>query len=328
MINVDDRLLDQINEKELYLLMRIAQHILKNPEKKQCFPGKNRLRKLTGYGRDKLNQTIKSLNDKGIIDKEQRKSKKGEFLTNLYTVKTQYIQIYVTQKLDLTFASSDEDHENVNPYTENQYTDKPYTDYPCTENPCTDYPATENQYTNVIKNHEGIKNHEDIKKEGNAFPSDFNEILNTENQERQEKEKSCAQKEKVSLAFIEEISEYFGIRKESITNKKRIKEKLIELSNRTNYEDWENGFEFFKHQYQAYRIYQFNTGVFKKSWKSFVLNDGYEEQDWQKNLKEYQAHKNAEAKKQNFLADLPKPTMADHVGQQQDVKFRKKKRVA
>lgn len=145
MINLDRRILDKVNENELYLLCHIAKYINK---RNWCFPARETLRKSTGYGRDKLDRVLKSLCEKGILKKAQRRLKNHKFSTNKYTVTTSYIGVFVS------IEGTKEDE----PLTENQYTE-PLTGFPVTEKP-----VTENQYTYIKYCKDLLKHCKDILK--------------------------------------------------------------------------------------------------------------------------------------------------------------------
>lgn len=101
MLNIDETLLDKLSANECIVLLRIASRMNKE---RQCFPNQNTLRKETGLSRSVLIRTLRSLCDKDIIEKEQRRAKKGEkvaFSSNIYTVKTHLINKYAGEKVDI-----------------------------------------------------------------------------------------------------------------------------------------------------------------------------------------------------------------------------------
>lgn len=104
MINIDTRLLPKINESELWLLMMIAKRF---DVSKSSFPSNDTLIKETGWGRDKLKKTKDSLIYKGILNVSDRYDKNGKQTSNLYTVNTEYISVFV--KLN------NRGHENKHP---------------------------------------------------------------------------------------------------------------------------------------------------------------------------------------------------------------------
>lgn len=90
MINIDTRLIPQINEKELWLLIQIVRRI--NLER-FCWPSNSRLLEDTGWHIEKLQSVKKSLVKKGIIEIELRGDK-----SNIYKIKTEYLGVFVTAK--------------------------------------------------------------------------------------------------------------------------------------------------------------------------------------------------------------------------------------
>lgn len=135
MININERILAAVTGDELITLCHIAKRINR---KSAAFPSIETLRNETGFGREKMEKIIRSLCKKGIMRKEQRKADKGKFSSNLYTITTKDISIFV---------SIDGAQVEEKPYTEKQATDEPYTenptpDFPATVEPCTVNPAT------------------------------------------------------------------------------------------------------------------------------------------------------------------------------------------
>lgn len=92
MINIDTRLLPDINEKELWLLVMIAKRF---DAKMSSYPSNQTLMKDTGWGVDKLRAVKLSLHKKGILNVEDRFDKKGKQTSNLYSVDTQYLSVFV-----------------------------------------------------------------------------------------------------------------------------------------------------------------------------------------------------------------------------------------
>ena len=85
MINVDDRLLGKVSDKEMYLLLVLATFFGKT-FKQSAYPSNNTLMKMTGWKIDKLRIVKNSLIQKGIIVIEERFN--GRQQSNIYHIKT------------------------------------------------------------------------------------------------------------------------------------------------------------------------------------------------------------------------------------------------
>ncbi len=107
MINIDTRILPIINESELWLLVAIAKRF---DVRKSSFPSNETLLSETGWGKDKLRATKDSLCAKGILEVRDRFDKNGKQTSNLYTVKTEYLSVFVNL--------SNKESENQTPYVE------------------------------------------------------------------------------------------------------------------------------------------------------------------------------------------------------------------
>jgi hypothetical protein len=86
MINVDDRLLDNLNDKETYLLLILATYFGET-YKSSAFPSNKTLMKRTKWSLDKLRAVKNSLIEKDVIEIEERFDK-GRQTTNMYHIKT------------------------------------------------------------------------------------------------------------------------------------------------------------------------------------------------------------------------------------------------
>jgi uncharacterized phage protein (TIGR02220 family) len=95
MINIDTRLLDLVDERELWLLMKIAAYL--NADR-LCWPSNKSLIKSTGWSENKMAAVKKSLIEKGILVCEKRYREDGSMTSNLYRVTTEYIGIFMPIK--------------------------------------------------------------------------------------------------------------------------------------------------------------------------------------------------------------------------------------
>lgn len=91
MINVDDRLLELVNDKEYWLLTKIAKRIGSNSD---AWPSLSTLSGDTGYSKPTVIKVINSLIEKGLISKESRKRRDGSNTSNIYRILTRYIYPY------------------------------------------------------------------------------------------------------------------------------------------------------------------------------------------------------------------------------------------
>lgn len=92
-INIHSELAEMLNEKELYLLI----HIIKRAGVKgAAWPSRETLMKETGWGsKHTLDNNLKSLIDKGIIEKTARYRADGGQTSNNYRVMTDKVGVYV-----------------------------------------------------------------------------------------------------------------------------------------------------------------------------------------------------------------------------------------
>jgi hypothetical protein len=92
MLNVDDRILEKLDEKELWLLMHIVKRLNVDGT---CWPSNETLLVDTRW-RDirTLRRVRKSLLEKGIIKQDNRYKETGEQTSNSYKVLTTLIGVY------------------------------------------------------------------------------------------------------------------------------------------------------------------------------------------------------------------------------------------
>lgn len=123
MLNIHGELLDLmpsvISPDELVILMCIAKRI---NAKGQSYPGRVTLMRDTGYGKTKVSSITTSLEQKGLIKKEQR-YKNGRLSSNLYTINTTGIGVYIPAfGITLESDESDNKEENDDEIAENTVT--------------------------------------------------------------------------------------------------------------------------------------------------------------------------------------------------------------
>lgn len=92
MINIDDRLLENVDQSELFLLCHIVKRLNRGMF---CFPANKTLLKDTGWALQKLQQVKRRLVEMGYLSIETRFSKEDRQTTNIYKVKTSLIGAYV-----------------------------------------------------------------------------------------------------------------------------------------------------------------------------------------------------------------------------------------
>ncbi len=95
MINIDTRLLSQINPDELYLVCHIVNYMNQN---KMCFPSNAKLSKDSTFSQSKILRIKNSLVDKKIMTVTHRFRADGSQTSNLYKLQTEYIGVYVSAK--------------------------------------------------------------------------------------------------------------------------------------------------------------------------------------------------------------------------------------
>jgi len=124
MINIDTRLLSQINPDELYLVCHIVNYMNQN---KMCFPSNAKLTKDSTFSQSKILRVKNSLVDKKIMTVTRRYRADGSQTSNLYKLQTEYIGVFVSAKnmsdLDTTPFTDEEGevftHEEGTPSTMN-----------------------------------------------------------------------------------------------------------------------------------------------------------------------------------------------------------------
>jgi hypothetical protein len=124
MINIDTRLLSQINPDELYLVCHIVNYMNQN---KMCFPSNAKLSKDSTFSQSKILRVKNSLVDKKIMTITRRFRSDGSQTSNLYKLQTEYIGVFVSAKnmsdLDTTPFTDEEGevftHEEGTPSTMN-----------------------------------------------------------------------------------------------------------------------------------------------------------------------------------------------------------------
>jgi hypothetical protein len=102
MLNIDTRILDQVDQNEFWLLSHLVKRLNKNSE---CWPSNRILCRDTGWQIDKLQRVKTSLSKKGIIEIKERRHPEGGNGSNAYIVKTDLIGVYISVK---EFGSMDE----------------------------------------------------------------------------------------------------------------------------------------------------------------------------------------------------------------------------
>lgn len=95
MINIDTRLLSQINPDELYLVCHIVNYMNQN---KMCFPSNAKLSKDSTFSQSKILRIKNSLVDKKIMTVTRRFRADGSQTSNLYKLQTEYIGVYISAK--------------------------------------------------------------------------------------------------------------------------------------------------------------------------------------------------------------------------------------
>lgn len=87
MINVDDRLLLEVDPSEMWLLLHITKRLGK---KMHCWPSNKTLMNDTGFKIDKLREVKKSLINKKLISVELK-----DGTSNVYRIETDKIGVFV-----------------------------------------------------------------------------------------------------------------------------------------------------------------------------------------------------------------------------------------
>lgn len=92
MINIDTRLLKDLNENEYWLISHLAKRL---NVKHECWPSNKVLCKETGWHIEKLQKVKKSLIDKNLLSVIERNNNKGGQSSNLYKITTKLIGVYI-----------------------------------------------------------------------------------------------------------------------------------------------------------------------------------------------------------------------------------------
>lgn len=96
MINIDDRLIDQLTEAQMWLLIHVVKRINADGE---CWPSIETMRKDTKWSDVKKVRKVRDeLVNIGILEAYERKRDDGGQASNLYRINTEYIGVYVTAK--------------------------------------------------------------------------------------------------------------------------------------------------------------------------------------------------------------------------------------
>lgn len=92
MINIDTRLLEKVDQNELWLLMHLAKRLNKD---RTCWPSNRMLLRELGWSIDKLQKYKKALSDKGFLSVMGRKHPEGGQGSNKYLVKSEFIGVFI-----------------------------------------------------------------------------------------------------------------------------------------------------------------------------------------------------------------------------------------
>ena len=92
MINLNDKILDQLDEQELFLALQIARHIGKSGT---AWPGVDRLVKLTKWSKNTVLKVRARLYAKGIVNPTKRVDDKGRSQSTIYRLNTPLIGIFM-----------------------------------------------------------------------------------------------------------------------------------------------------------------------------------------------------------------------------------------
>jgi hypothetical protein len=104
MLNLDSRILKGLDENEIYLTLHLANRLGKN---KTCWPSNRTLEDDCGWHIEKIIRVKKSLESKGIISVDRKMGR-----ANVYTLKSNYVGIYVNGKSDILGKSGNTMSEN------------------------------------------------------------------------------------------------------------------------------------------------------------------------------------------------------------------------
>ena len=91
MINIDDRILSEVDESQLFLLLAIAKHMGSNSK---AWPSNKTLCETTKWSPNKLQRVKKSAMEAGLLGAESRFQKSAQ-TSNVYQIKTRRISVMV-----------------------------------------------------------------------------------------------------------------------------------------------------------------------------------------------------------------------------------------
>lgn len=101
------------NEFKLYLLLLKYAN-----SEKQCFPSLNELSKSLNKAKSRVQQLLKGLENKGLLLVERRKSAKGDYTSNLYTI-LDYKELFIPEQKESLASDTDQSTQQSN--LENSY---------------------------------------------------------------------------------------------------------------------------------------------------------------------------------------------------------------
>lgn len=123
MINVNDKLikedLGKMKPNAFAVLMAITIHI---DRRNKAFPSLDRLKRLTGLGKDAVYAALGVLIEMGYLSRRQE-NKAGKFGKTIYTVTTKYLSVWINCEGE---ELEEEQSEEI-PLTENPDTEEPHT---------------------------------------------------------------------------------------------------------------------------------------------------------------------------------------------------------
>lgn len=109
MLNIDTRLLNEVNENELWLLCHIAKRIGKN---RTCWPSNKRLCDETGWSINKLQKVKTALIKKGLVKVIPRVTNDGGQHSNAYQVTSGHIGFYISLAEVDPLQDEDDTHDS------------------------------------------------------------------------------------------------------------------------------------------------------------------------------------------------------------------------
>ena len=111
MIVLDDRILNEVNESETWLLLQLAKRA-KAGKGKTVFPSNMKMMKDTGWGEKKLKKVKNSLIEKGIISRKRRVNEIGRQTSNNYEILTDKVFFTVSLK-DVSSSEVQDDYRQL-----------------------------------------------------------------------------------------------------------------------------------------------------------------------------------------------------------------------